>query len=159
MKYTISALIIIILISCTPLKVDSFYCDNMNSNISSYENQVFILLNEYRLSKGLDNVYSDVLCASNLAKEHCVYMDSVNNLSHYNYQYRASELYSRGAESVGEIGGRNYGFPIALVNAFKQSQRHNRVILGDYNHIGIGSYNGFITIMFYKYEVNIKKIK
>lgn len=133
------------LMTCTPLEVH--YC---SVEETYYEKEVFILLNEYRSSEGLKTLNKDILCANDLAKNHCIYMDSINRLNHDNYQYRTSELHSRGAESVGEIGGRNYGFPIDLINAFKNSERHNRVMLGDYKYIGIGSHNEFITIIFYK---------
>ena len=151
MKVLIAILSILIMFGCYKELTHELPIECETNNVSNlkYNNEVFALINNYRLVQGLKAIEKDSLCAKELALSHSVYMDSVNKLSHENYNIRSSELISRGANNTAEVGGRGFEFPINLVYAFTQSERHNRVLMGDYTHIGIGKYNEFITILFY----------
>ena len=125
-------------------------CDKCTPTELEYNDEVFNLINNYRSVQGFKMLKKDSLCAKDLAKDHSRYMDSLNILSHDGFGDRSNVLISRGASNTGEIGGRQFKYPIDLVYAFTQSERHNEVMIRDFEYIGIGKYNEFVTILFYK---------
>ena len=148
---TIILVLTLFLFSCSATEETiELECSKCSVTDTEYNAEVFNLINNYRSVQGLKILKADYLCAKDLAKKHSRYMDSLNILSHDGFGDRSNVLISRGANNTGEIGGRQYKFPIDLVYAFTQSERHNEVMIRDFEYIGIGKHNEFVTIIFYK---------
>lgn len=150
-KVVLVLLIGLAIISCSTVEFDTeLECSKCSVTDTEYNTEVFKLINNYRSVQGFKTLKRDSLCAKDLAKEHSKYMDSLNVLNHDGYGERSNALTSRGANNTGEIGGRGFKYPIDLVYAFTQSERHNEVMIRDFKYIGMGKYNEFLTIIFYK---------
>ncbi len=101
-------------------------------------NEILRLVNEHRLSIGLDMLQKDQQYASAYAVDHTQYMIESSRISHDNFSERVKALKDRGAASVGENVGYGYTEAADLVTAWLNSPSHKRVMEGNYTHAGFG---------------------
>lgn len=104
---------------------------------TSFENQIFNLVNEHRISIGLPALQKNIL-AKELAFEHNKNMISDGKVSHNNFGKRAEFLTDfDNAVVVGENVAFGFGTPGGVVNALLNSPSHRENIEGDYTHMAI----------------------
>lgn len=116
--------------------------------------EILVLINDYRLSVGLQSIKIDKNYPSAYAVEHTKYMISVGKINHDNFGKRSEALKSRGAVRVGENVAYGYRNAEDVVSSWLQSPNHKRVIEGNFTHSGLGIIaqdNGiyFFTQLFY----------
>lgn len=99
---------------------------------------VLDLINDHRISIGLNELQKDQQHASAYAVDHTKYMISKGKISHDNYTERANGLKSIGATSVGENVAFGYDTAEKVVNAWLNSPTHRNVIESNYTHTGFG---------------------
>ena len=108
-----------------------------NYNHSTFELELLDLVNEYRVSHGL-NTLSIIEHISYVSAGHDDYMISVNQVSHDNFSTRKTNMQQvLGAIRVGENVAYGFSSPEAALNAWIQSDSHRANLLGDYTHFGI----------------------
>ncbi len=118
-------------------------------------NEILSLVNDHRVSIGLNSIQADDSYASAYAVEHTKYMISVEQINHDNFPYRTEALKHHGAENVGENVAYGYETAEAAVSAWLLSPGHKSVIEGNYTHSGFGivqSSEGrnYFTQLFYR---------
>jgi len=112
------------------------------------------LVNDHRLSIGLNPLIMDQAYASAYAVDHTDYMISLSQINHHNFHVRSEGLKSRGAERVGENVAYGYTDAETVVSSWLNSPAHREVIEGNYNHSGFGVFQNeqgryFFTQLFY----------
>ncbi|GER58545.1 CAP domain-containing protein [Patiriisocius marinus] len=117
--------------------------------------EILQLVNDYRVSIGLNTIKKDKQHASAHAVNHTKYMIEKSEINHDNFHYRTEALKSQGAEKVGENVAYGYNSAERVVTAWLNSPTHKRAIEGDYTHSGFGiipANNGtyYFTQLFYK---------
>jgi uncharacterized protein YkwD len=138
--FLVLCLFLISITSCSKNNDDaSSASENVNAitGYTAIEIEVMKLINEYRTSKGLKVlIINDFI--SKQAKDHTSYMISKNQLSHDNFNVRATniknELKATGnAENVavGQATAK------AVVDDWLNSPDHKKNIEGNYTHFGI----------------------
>jgi uncharacterized protein YkwD len=118
-------------------------------------NEILTLVNEHRVSIGLQPIQSDKQYASAHAVKHTQHMIDVDGINHDNFLYRKNALQNEGAESVAENVAFGYDNAETVVNAWLNSQGHRATIEGPFTHSGFGiveSADGkvFYTQLFYR---------
>ncbi|MBU2996767.1 CAP domain-containing protein [Cellulophaga baltica] len=109
----------------------------VSASVSNIEEEVFTLVNEYRVSQGLTEVEFSAV-AYNYAFDHNEYMISEDAISHDNFNKRSSDLAVEvSADFVSENVGRNYVTASGIVNAWINSDTHRAVMEGDFDFAGI----------------------
>ena len=104
---------------------------------SASELEAMDLINEYRVSKGL-NVLKKINHLSHKAEEHDVYMIGNNIVNHDNFSDRSQNIINAlGAKSVSENIAYNYKTSQAALNAWLLSTGHKENIEGNFTHFGI----------------------
>ncbi len=101
-------------------------------------NEILNLVNDHRISIGLEPIRRDQQHASAHAVEHTQYMIEKGKLSHDNFSVRSKAMKDRGALAVGENVAYGYKDAETLVNAWLNSPSHKSVIEGNYTHSGFG---------------------
>ena len=121
----------------TPAAASASYIVDNNYTYSNIELEVARLINEYRISKGL-NALEKINHISNVSEDHDLYMIANNTLSHALFAQREENLKATlGAVSVGENVAYNYATAQSVVTAWLNSASHKSNIEGNYTHFGI----------------------
>ncbi|ESU25283.1 allergen V5/Tpx-1 family protein [Flavobacterium limnosediminis JC2902] len=106
-------------------------------NYSQIELDVANLINQHRLSKGL-NPLEKINHISNVSESHDEYMISINTLTHALFAQREENLRTAlGAVAVGENIAYNYSTAQSVVDAWINSPAHKANMEGNYTHFGI----------------------
>nr|WP_169051703.1 CAP domain-containing protein [Flavobacterium sp. H122] len=110
---------------------------NAKFNYTSEELEVLALINNYRVSKGL-NALEKVDYISTISESHDKYMIQEGKPSHDNFYDRFEALSKNlGAKNVSENVAYNYSSPQSVFNAWMASDGHRSNIEGNYTHFGI----------------------
>ena len=146
MKSTLSKIVFLVLasisiISCSKEEAASAPVDLSQANVKytyiSDETQVMTLVNNYRISMGL-NKLEKIDYISIKSEEHNNYMISIGAVNHNYFQDRYENLVQVvGAKNVSENLAYNYATPESVVNAWLNSTGHKANIEGDFTHFGI----------------------
>jgi len=133
-------ILILAMQSCSPEdEIPLIEYTPVESILTEFDEELFTLVNEYRISKGFIKVHSDTLVGG-FAKDHCIYMIKNDKPSHDNFGARHFGLVNYGAKMVGEVVAYGYSGSKSTLNAYLNSEGHKRVIEGeDYTHVGIKS--------------------
>ena len=108
-----------------------------NYSYSTIELETMNLINEYRLSEGL-NALKKINHLSFKAEEHDDYMIKNNLVNHDNFTDRSQNIIEvLGARRVSENIAYNYKTPQAAVDAWLKSVGHKENIKGNFTHFGI----------------------
>ena len=103
------------------------------------EVEILELINEYRISEGL-NALEELDLIKSQAFEHTDYMVEVSNISHDNFSQRSAFLREyAGANRVSENVAFGYNSPASVVNAWINSESHRSAMVGDYTHFDISA--------------------
>jgi uncharacterized protein YkwD len=104
---------------------------------SSFENETLTLVNNYRVSIGLNALAkSDYI--SFKAEEHNNYMIANNVVNHNNFIARSEDIMKTlDAKYVTENVAFNYNTPQSVLNAWLASEAHKTNLEGDYTHFGL----------------------
>lgn len=106
-------------------------------NYTADELEVLALINNYRVSKGL-NALEKIDYIATIAEGHDNYMISVGQVSHNNFQDRHEALVTNlGAKTVSENLAYNYATPQGVFNAWLMSDGHRLNMEGNYTHFSI----------------------
>lgn len=113
------------------------YTVDNNYTYSSIELDVANIVNQYRISKGL-NPLEKINHISNVSEDHDEYMISINTLTHALFAQREENLKATlGAVAVGENIAYNYSTAQSVVDAWINSPAHKANMEGNYTHFGI----------------------
>jgi uncharacterized protein YkwD len=125
----------------------------VNYTYSSSELQTMKLINDYRISVGL-NALQKINYISVQSEQHDNYMIANNVVNHDGFVDRSDNIIkTQGAKTVGENIAYNYNTPEAAVNAWLNSPGHKENIVGNYTHFGISIRENAVTGK--KYYTNI----
>jgi uncharacterized protein YkwD len=133
----------IFLTSCSS-EDDGIYFDKAiietKTEYSNIELEIFDLVNEYRISIGL-NALSPLNIVSSVAETHTSYMVSTGNVGHDNFPERQQKLVQDAhAKTVGENVGYGFNSAQGVVNAWLNSEGHKAIIENpEYTHFGIST--------------------
>ena len=128
--------------SCSSDDAETTDSDNSSAKVMNYtynatELEAMELINEYRVSVGL-NALEQINHISFKSEEHDDYMITNNVVNHNNFVSRSENLISvLGAKRVGENVAYNYNTPKAALTAWLNSPSHKENIVGNYTHFGI----------------------
>lgn len=133
----------LLLTSCSgndSLEEDQLYqSTSLSTKESPMESEVFQLVNEYRLSQGLNTLQFSQE-GYNFAQEHTQYMIEVGNINHDDFDRRAAQLSDETrAVHVGENVGRNFSTAAGIVEAWSKSAAHKKVMEGNYSLTAISA--------------------
>ncbi|CCG53393.1 Probable lipoprotein precursor [Flavobacterium indicum GPTSA100-9 = DSM 17447] len=104
---------------------------------STFELELLDLVNEYRVSKGL-NALSIIEQISFVSSGHTDYMISTQEISHANFETRKENLHATvGALNVGENVAFGYSSAQATLNAWIASESHRLNMESNYTHFGL----------------------
>ncbi|TNJ41523.1 CAP domain-containing protein [Tamlana fucoidanivorans] len=120
-------------------EVDALELKLTAASTKSIEIEILNLINDYRLSKGL-NPLSDMDIIKSVANSHTDYMVEKNTVSHDNFYVRSDYLKSNaGAQKVSENVA--YGFSTAegVVDAWIESEAHRINLEGDFTNFDISA--------------------
>ena len=135
-RFTIFSLIIGVLLTFNPPYGFA------GSRLSSYEESLFMLINQYRMANSLNPLAMDANL-TRLAERHSVDMKGKNVLSHerFNERFRQS-----GRSLCVENVGWNYQTPEDQFRAWKTSGAHNKNLLNKkITHTGIAQTGAYVT--------------
>lgn len=124
-------------------------------NYSAIESETLRLINEHRLSKGL-NALKMQNHISYKCLEHNKYMIKNNKMNHDNFSSRSENIMKvLKAKKVGENVAHKYKTAADVVKGWLNSSDHRANIEGDYTHFGIAitsdaSGNRYFTTIFAK---------
>lgn len=108
-----------------------------NYSHSTFELELLDLVNEYRVSQGL-NALDIIEHISYVASGHDDYMITTNTVNHDNFTDRKTNMQQvLGATRVGENVAYGFSTPEAALNAWINSDSHRANLQGDYSHFGI----------------------
>ncbi|MCM0667810.1 CAP domain-containing protein [Flavobacterium tyrosinilyticum] len=108
-----------------------------NYTYNDTEIETMSLINEYRLSIGLNSL-ERINHISYKCEEHNKYMIQNNVVDHNDFVARSTNMTNvLGAKRVGENVAYNYKTPEAAVRAWLDSPGHKENIVGDYTHFGL----------------------
>jgi uncharacterized protein YkwD len=117
----------------------------VNYTYSSSELQTMKLINDYRISVGL-NALQKINYISVQSEQHDNYMIANNVVNHDGFVDRSDNIIkTQGAKTVGENIAYNYNTPEAAVNAWLNSPGHKENIVGNYTHFGISIRENAVT--------------
>ena len=131
--------------------------EDLTNLISKEELELFNLVNEYRLSMGLEELRFS-MAAYRYAEEHTDLMISENALSHKNFSSRANGIASEtDASHIAENVAKNSTTVENAMESWLASSSHKTTIEGDFNNTAIsikenGSGDNFYTQIFFKQE-------
>jgi uncharacterized protein YkwD len=112
------------------------------SGLSSYEERLFMHINQYRMANGLNPLAMDE-SLTRLAEHHSVHMEEKNVLSHERFNERFSQS---GRALCVENVGWNYQTPEDQFRAWKTSGAHNKNLLNKkITHTGIAQTGAYVT--------------
>ena len=129
--------------SCSQESVDIVPVEELQNELkigeyTSLENEIFLLLNDFRSRQGLE-ILKKAAIISSISNDHTQYMIISNEISHDNFNTRHNELVSKAnASKVGENVAFGYNSARGVVNAWLSSDVHKSIILTpSYTHFGI----------------------
>ena len=142
-KLPILALLAVLCYSCTADgvedNVDKIELSLMTPETKTIEIQILELINDHRLSLGL-NTLSDMTVVKSVAFSHTDYMVINNEVSHANFYVRSDYLkVNAGASRVSENVAYGYSSAQSVVNAWLKSDAHRAVIEGDFTNFDIAA--------------------
>ncbi|WP_348825099.1 CAP domain-containing protein [Flavobacterium aestuarii] len=109
----------------------------LNYDYSAIELETMTLINNYRLSKGL-NALEKINHVSFKSKEHDEYMIANNVVNHDDFEARSNNIIKVfGAKNVSENIAYNYNSAKGAFDAWLSSAGHKENIEGDFTHFGI----------------------
>ena len=109
----------------------------MSFTYNSSELETMALINEYRVSIGL-NALKEINHISYKSEEHDHYMIEKKVVSHDDFVSRSENIIQvLGAKNVGENIAYNYNSPQAVFDAWLLSPTHKANIEGNYTHFGL----------------------
>lgn len=162
-QITFFTILLITLLSCTNNSADSSISSgpvpeaNVDYNYTPEELEVTDLINEYRISIGL-NPLETINYISVKSEEHNNYMITNNAVGHDGFVARSEDIIKAlGVIKVSENVAYNYKTPQAAVDAWLASPKHKKNITGNYSNFGISitknPINGrnYYTNIFVKY--------
>ena len=107
--------------------------------VKSIEVETLDLINDYRLSIGLNPLESMTIVKS-VAKTHTDYMVEVNQVNHDDFYQRSTYLKENaGATKVSENVAYGYTSAESVVNAWLKSDSHRANIEGDFTNFDISA--------------------
>lgn len=108
-----------------------------NYNYSGEESQLADLINDYRVSNGM-NALQIINHISYKSEEHNEYMIEHNVVNHDYFEARSNNIIQvLGAVKVGENIAFNFSTPNSALHAWLNSPGHKANLDGDYTHFGI----------------------
>lgn len=110
----------------------------VQQNDTEFAAEVLNLVNEHRISVGLDILKKGTPFSTAYAVDHTNYMIDLSEINHHNFGIRSAALESEGAHQVGENVAFGYTTAEAVVNAWLNSPSHRDNIEGNYTHVGFG---------------------
>ncbi len=128
----------------------------VNENNWQYSEEIFQLINQYRLSINKTPLVMDSLYATAYAVDHSRYMIETVSVNHNNFIIRSEGLKNQGASKVGENIAFGYYSANSVFNAWLNSESHLKIIEDSYTHVGFGilksSKNNkyYYTLLFYE---------
>jgi uncharacterized protein YkwD len=123
-------------------------------NDTQMSNEILNLVNDHRVSFGLNPLIMDQAYASAYAVDHTDYMISLSQINHHNFHFRSEGMKSRGAVRVAENVAYGYTDAESVVYGWLNSPSHREIIEGNYTHSGFGVFQNeqgryFFTQLFY----------
>lgn len=142
-KLPLIALLAMFSFSCSTESVDDsaeqIEITEISIEAKSIELEALELINEYRLSQGL-NALEDMSIVKSVALSHTDYMLENNEISHDNFFKRSEYLKSNtGAARVSENVAYGYSTAETLVKAWIASDGHRENIEGDFTNFDISA--------------------
>lgn len=124
-------------------------CSKDDSATPSVEEDILQLVNAHRASIGKEALSTNTL-ATQLAKEHTLFMIGQEQISHDNFDYRADKLFDEeNANNVGENVAAKQKSAEYVMEAWLNSQGHRDNIEGDFTHIGISAIKNEVGEYYY----------
>ncbi len=124
---------------------------------SADEMELADLINEYRISKGL-NALDVVNHVSFKSEEHNVYMIAKKVVNHDLFDQRSHNIMEvLGAVKVNENVAYNFATPASALNAWLNSPAHKANIEGTFTHFGISIRKDSLTGKKYYTNIFLKK--
>ena len=122
---------------------DGIYFEKLNETKVEYseiELEILDLVNDYRVSKGLESL-EKMNFISSVAKSHTYYMAETGKVNHDNFSERHEKLVvNANAKIVGENVGFGFNSAEGVVNAWLNSDSHRLIIeKPEYTHFGIST--------------------
>lgn len=142
-KLWLLAVIAVFSFSCAPESMDD-RADALIENVvvpetKSIEVQILELINNHRLSKGLNPLKSMTIIKST-AFTHTDYMVDNQKVSHENFFNRSNFLKSNaGAKSVSENVAYGYSSAESVVGAWLRSESHKKNLEGDFTYFDVSA--------------------
>lgn len=119
--------------------VEALEISLVETQTKAIELEILDLINEYRLSLGL-NTLKDMSIVKSVAYSHTDYMVDNDIVSHDNFFTRSNYLKSNaGAKKVSENVAYGYGTAQGVVNAWIKSESHKANLEGDYTNFDISA--------------------
>lgn len=142
-KTPLLVLLVLLTFSCSTDSIDdkanAIELSLVNPEVKSIEVEILELINNHRLSKGL-NPLSDMPVVKSVAYSHTDYMVDNKKVSHDHFFTRSDYLKSKaGAKKVSENVA--YGFTSAesVVSAWLRSDDHKANIEGDFSYFDVSA--------------------
>ena len=152
-------ILILLFISCTPQDNQTHSIDLNLSNETNWikADSILVLINNHRQTLNLNTITIDYKHASAYAVQHTNYMIALNRINHNNFYIREDALKQQGAIRVGENVAYGHKTADSLLKAWLSSDRHKKIIEGDYNKAGFGVIPNdkgiyFYTLILIRYE-------
>ncbi|MCL5128463.1 MULTISPECIES: CAP domain-containing protein [unclassified Algibacter] len=142
-KLPLFAFIAMFAFSCSTERMDddsgTIVISEVTMESKTIEVETLELINDYRLSKGL-NPLEDMDIVKSVAYSHTDYMLENNKISHDYFFKRSEYLKSHtGAERVSENVAYGYSSAKTLVTAWLESEGHRHNIEGDFTNFDISA--------------------
>lgn len=144
-KYLTSCVVLCLLFTSCSSEDDGIYFGDtatakVNVTYSDIELDILELVNDYRLSKGLNSL-EKLNIISEVAETHTAYMAEVGKVSHHNFQKRHLQLVENAeAKLVGENVGYGFNTAEGVFKAWIKSDSHRELIeKSNYTHFGIST--------------------
>jgi len=142
LRLSIFAAILSFMISCTAEDASSTDTPDASTvavkyEYSSVELETMSLINDYRVSKGL-NQLDKINYISYKSEEHDNYMIANNVVDHSDFESRSANLMKvLRAKNVSENVAYNYNSAKGVFDAWLRSEGHRQNIEGNFTHFGI----------------------
>jgi len=143
LKVSVLVMVCFLSTSCTKDSVDTDPVEELQNELkegeyTSLENEVLVLLNEFRNSQGMESLKKAEIVSS-ISNNHTLYMIDSDKISHDNFLERHSELVSKvAARNVGENVAFGYNSARGVVNGWLASDSHRAIIeTSNFTHFGI----------------------
>lgn len=143
LRFSCFAVVLCLMVSCATEDVSPANSASdapaivMSYDYSPIELETMNLINDYRVSKGL-NALEKINHVSYKSEEHDDYMISNNVVNHDDFEARSSNIIKAfKAQNVSENIAYNYNSAKGVLDAWLKSESHRKNIEGDFTHFGI----------------------